>query len=291
MAFCLFAVPLSSFVSVQAATPTNDQGTFVCASRGYSFKSIYDSSHAFCGKCNPAGPDAGQCYTYVVSITDPSHDNFQVPDSGTQPFDDRAKFICAANNKTFHSSGPITTDTGFDTTGIDCHFCAPAGGPDGGMCSDDTFFDLAGVAAQKSADATAETNPVCDPQTGLLVNPTGASQTVVCPPHSCDVRTYDAATKQSVCVKCSVKDTTTGSSNTACGLFRYINLAINFMAALIGIIVTGLLIVGGIQYTTAGSDFNNVAKAKKRIGTAVAALVGFGLLYALLQWLIPGGIL
>lgn len=65
---------------------------------------------------------------------------------------------------------------------------------------------------------------------------------------------------------------------------------VNFLSALIGIIVIAVIIVAGIQYTTSGGNPQAAAQAKKRIINAVTALVAFFFLFAILQWLIPGGI-
>ena len=67
------------------------------------------------------------------------------------------------------------------------------------------------------------------------------------------------------------------------------NDLINFLGIGVGVIVVIMIIVGGIQYTTAGSNPQAVSAAKKRILNAVSALVAFLLLYAFMQWLIPGG--
>jgi hypothetical protein len=53
-----------------------------------------------------------------------------------------------------------------------------------------------------------------------------------------------------------------------------------------------MIIIGGIQYTTAGGDPNaaKVMAAKKRIFNAIFALIAFGLLYAAINFIVPGGI-
>lgn len=87
------------------------------------------------------------------------------------------------------------------------------------------------------------------------------------------------------------KNDCAGKESTACGLFDYINTAIKLLSAMIGIISTILIIVGGIRYSAAGADPNAVAKAKSMIFKGVYAIVGFGLLFAVMEWLLPGGIL
>lgn len=71
---------------------------------------------------------------------------------------------------------------------------------------------------------------------------------------------------------------------------KYINPFINFLGIGFGIIITITIVVGGLQYITAGSDPQKVAAAKGRIVNAIFTLVIFGFMYALLQWLVPGGI-
>ncbi len=69
-----------------------------------------------------------------------------------------------------------------------------------------------------------------------------------------------------------------------------INQIVNFLAGLVAIVVTGTMIVGGIQYTLAGDKADQSAAAKKRIVNGLIALITFILIYSLLQWHIPGGI-
>lgn len=73
-------------------------------------------------------------------------------------------------------------------------------------------------------------------------------------------------------------------------IVEFIFTAVNFLSAGVGIIITIMIIVGGIQYTSAGGDPGAVAAAKKRILNAVLALVAFIFMYTVIQWLVPGGI-
>lgn len=66
--------------------------------------------------------------------------------------------------------------------------------------------------------------------------------------------------------------------------------AIDFLAVGVGVVVVIMIIVGGIQYSTSGSNPQSVQEGKKKIYNAIFALVAFALLYGMLQWLIPGGI-
>lgn len=87
------------------------------------------------------------------------------------------------------------------------------------------------------------------------------------------------------------KCTTFTDKNNACGFFGYIQDFINFLAVAVGLIAVIMIIIGGIQYSQSAGDPQKVAAAKKRLFNAVFALVAFGLLYGVLTWLIPGGVL
>lgn len=81
------------------------------------------------------------------------------------------------------------------------------------------------------------------------------------------------------------------SSVQHCDLIsKYINPFINFLAALVGVAVVISIVIGGIQYGSSAGDPAKVTAAKNRIRNAIIALVTFLLLYALLNFLIPGGL-
>ena len=71
---------------------------------------------------------------------------------------------------------------------------------------------------------------------------------------------------------------------------KYVNPLINFLAALVGLAVTIAIIYGGIEYASAGGDSQKISIAKNRIRNAIIALITFFFLYALLNFLIPGGL-
>lgn len=69
-----------------------------------------------------------------------------------------------------------------------------------------------------------------------------------------------------------------------------INPLINLLAALVGVAVTLMIIVGGIQYGSSGGDPQAVANAKQKIKNAIIALLAFAFMWSFLQWIVPGGI-
>jgi hypothetical protein len=69
-----------------------------------------------------------------------------------------------------------------------------------------------------------------------------------------------------------------------------LNQVINFLSVGVGIVITGVIIVGGIQYILAGDNATALAAARQRIINGLIALGSFLLMYSFLQWLIPGGV-
>jgi uncharacterized membrane protein YraQ (UPF0718 family) len=65
---------------------------------------------------------------------------------------------------------------------------------------------------------------------------------------------------------------------------------VNFLSAGVGIVIIGMIILGGIQYSAAGDNQQGVASAKQRITNAFIALAIYLFMFAFLQWLIPGGV-
>jgi hypothetical protein len=74
-------------------------------------------------------------------------------------------------------------------------------------------------------------------------------------------------------------------------VIELVQAAINFFSVLVGLIVIIRVIMGGIEYASAGGNPNKVAGAKKTITNALLAFVMYIFLWAFLEWLIPGGVL
>jgi hypothetical protein len=72
---------------------------------------------------------------------------------------------------------------------------------------------------------------------------------------------------------------------------KYINPLIQVVSALVGVAVIAGIIWGGIEYITSAGDPQRAASGRKHIVNALIALVAYGLLYAFLQFMVPGGIL
>lgn len=87
-----------------------------------------------------------------------------------------------------------------------------------------------------------------------------------------------------------LKETKKEQSGLRCFVENYVNPAVAFLAALAGVAVVISVIVGAIQYSSAGGDPSKVAAARNRIVESIVALLAFLFLYAFLNFLLPGGV-
>lgn len=71
---------------------------------------------------------------------------------------------------------------------------------------------------------------------------------------------------------------------------KYINPVVTLLTVIIGVAAAISIVVAGIQYGSAGSDPGKVQKAKERIGQTLLGLVAYILLFAFLNYLVPGGL-
>lgn len=100
-----------------------------------------------------------------------------------------------------------------------------------------------------------------------------------------------ALTHNASAIECSGVDTTLiecDSGGTG-GIWYIVNLVINIFTAGIAILGTIGIIWSGVLITSARDNEAQVAKGKKRILEVVIGLVAWGLLYVLIQLIIPGG--
>lgn len=128
-------------------------------------------------------------------------------------------------------------------------------------------------------------------------SPLFASPNVLADPAPLQQAENQVASQQTTQANCS--DTTTGGSVdqskvqnclTQSPVVSDIQKIVDFLSIGVGIIVTGVILVGGIQYIIAGDSPQALQAARQRITNGVIALVAFLFIFAFLQWLIPGGI-
>jgi hypothetical protein len=80
-----------------------------------------------------------------------------------------------------------------------------------------------------------------------------------------------------------------GDKAKACLFGKYLNPVINLLTAVVGVVVVIGIIVGAIQYSSSEGDPQKAANGKRHIRNALLGLLGYILLYAFLQFMIPGG--
>ena len=77
----------------------------------------------------------------------------------------------------------------------------------------------------------------------------------------------------------------------ACLFAKYINPAIQLLSALVGVVVVIAVIMGAIEYSSSAGDPQKANSGRQHITNALLALLAYILLYAFLEFLIPGGFL
>ncbi|MEO8105473.1 MAG: hypothetical protein ABI602_04020 [Candidatus Saccharibacteria bacterium] len=129
------------------------------------------------------------------------------------------------------------------------------------------------------------TTPSLSCGTNLAPDPSGTycvANTI--DPSTCSLLT----TAQQIANNCPKSGVVTDTNSTL--IDRYLNPFIKLLSVLVGLAVTFGIIYGGIEYTMSAGDPQKAQKGRKHIQDAVLALVSYALIFALLNFLIPGGI-
>lgn len=92
------------------------------------------------------------------------------------------------------------------------------------------------------------------------------------------------------CIELGPIETNDACPQGECIIQKYIQPAVNLMAGLVGLGVTISIITAGIRYATSADNSQKVSEAKQRMVTSIFVLVGFFTFYALMNYLIPGGL-
>ncbi len=74
------------------------------------------------------------------------------------------------------------------------------------------------------------------------------------------------------------------------GLWSLLLLTINILTAGIGVLAVAGIVYGSILYTSAGDSSEKVSKAREVIRNVVIGIVAYALMYAFLNFIIPGGL-
>jgi Type IV secretion system pilin len=92
------------------------------------------------------------------------------------------------------------------------------------------------------------------------------------------------------CPKLEPQKITSTCPKGQCLIDKYIQPAVNLLAGLVGLAVTISIIMAGIRYATSADSPQKVSEAKQRLVTSIFVLIGFFTFYALMNYLIPGGL-
>lgn len=74
------------------------------------------------------------------------------------------------------------------------------------------------------------------------------------------------------------------------GIMLILKWVLTIMTGLVGVAAVGGVIYAGILYTSASDDAAQVKKAKQIIIDVVIGIVAYGLMFIVLNWIIPGGV-
>ena len=72
------------------------------------------------------------------------------------------------------------------------------------------------------------------------------------------------------------------------GIKEVLKIVVNVMTVGIGVLGVIGITIAGIQYLTAGGNEEKTRKAKRRIFEIIIGLAAYAVIYALLNWLLPG---
>jgi len=74
------------------------------------------------------------------------------------------------------------------------------------------------------------------------------------------------------------------------GVWGILVLAIKIMTAGVGVLAVAGIVYGSILYTSAGDSSEKVSKAREVIRNVVIGILAYALMYAVLNFIIPGGL-
>lgn len=75
------------------------------------------------------------------------------------------------------------------------------------------------------------------------------------------------------------------------GIWFVLKFAIQIMTGLVAVAALGGLVYGAMLYTSAGPNVEQVKKARGIFTNVVIGIIAYALMFALLNFLIPGGVL
>jgi hypothetical protein len=139
-----------------------------------------------------------------------------------------------------------------------------------------SFVMLMPLAMPATAQAAAFKCPNNGIEIGIPILPVSGISTVTDPPG-------DPSGVKHTCV---ANDPKTGGA-----IVVYLKAILQYLSGAVGLVVVLMLVIAGIQYITSVGDPGRIKSAKDRITNAIIALALFIFGFAILSFIIPGGIL
>lgn len=146
------------------------------------------------------------------------------------------------------------------------------------LISSGTVYAFAATPRTKSTSSSSSSTPISTPTPTTYQCGTGSEK---------QTTSIDFGCKGDACVAGGTVPNYCSQNNSP--IIDLLFSLIRFLSDGVGLVIVGSIIFAGIQYTTAGGDPQNVAKAIKRIRSSITALIFFIFIYAILNYLIPAG--
>ncbi|MBC7764470.1 hypothetical protein H7Y29_02020 [Microbacteriaceae bacterium] len=114
----------------------------------------------------------------------------------------------------------------------------------------------------------------------------GASTMIAQPAYAADALNC-AILPQNICDAAK----TGGTDTKKTAVFILLIWVLNILTAGVGIAAVGALIYAGILYASAGGGSEQIVKSKKIITDTVIGIITYALMFLVINWLVPGGVI
>jgi hypothetical protein len=91
--------------------------------------------------------------------------------------------------------------------------------------------------------------------------------------------------------ECPVGEYSVDNTGGGGAILVYLRWVLKLLSSAIGIVIVMMIVLSGLQYITSTGDPGRIKNAKGRLQNAIIALVLFLSMFAILNFLVPGGIL
>jgi hypothetical protein len=123
---------------------------------------------------------------------------------------------------------------------------------------------------------------------GLLVTVMPLPVSAACSNNGTDPCNNGCAVDTAI-ISCNNVDVSKGGT-TNNGVWSLLLTAINILSAGVGIAAVGGIVYGSILYTSAGGNADQTKKAIEFIRNVIIGLLAYALMFAVLNFIIPGGL-